>query len=132
MIFPQKRKQKKIELVARPDLVSNFKQKVFVSNLVSNFKRKVFVSKPVSNFFVSFHVKPCVEYYVFESNHVSEFKEKDFKRFPSDLTQKLFTLNLTRDPLEFTKKPGGPKLIPTIFLTADSKTENNPDNIFDS
>ena len=62
--------------------------------------------------------KPCVEYYVFESNHVSKFKEKDFKRFPSDLTQKLFTLNLTRDPLEFTKKPGGPKIIPTIFLAA--------------
>ena len=36
------------------------------------------------------------------------------------------------DPLEFTKKPGGPKIIPTIFLTADSKTENNPDIIFDS
>ena len=79
-----------------------------------------------------YDVKPRVEYYVFESNHVSKFKEKDFKRFPSDLTQKLFTLNLTRDPLEFTKKPGGPKIIPTIFLTADSKTENNPDNIFDN
>ena len=81
--------------MARPDLVSNFKQKVFVSNLVSNFKRKVFVSKPVSKFLVSFHVKPRVKYYVFESNHVSKFKEKDFKRFPSDLTQKLSTLNLT-------------------------------------
>ena len=34
------------------------------------------------------------------------------------MTQKLFTLNLTRDPLEFTKKPGGPKIIPTIFLAA--------------
>ena len=87
MIF-HKKETEKIELVARPDLVSNFKQKVFVSNLVSNFKRKVFVSKPVSKFLVSFHVKPRVEYYVFESNHVSKFKEKDFKRFPSDLTQK--------------------------------------------
>ena len=93
--------------MARPDFVSNFKQKVFVS-------------KPVSKFLVSFHVKPRVEYYVSESNHASKFKEKDFKRFPSYLTQKLFTLNLTRDPLEFTKKPGGPKIIPTIFLTADN------------
>ena len=54
-------------------------QKVFASNLVSNFKRKVFVSKPVSKFLVSFHVKPRVEYYVFESNHVSRKKiSRDF------------------------------------------------------
>ena len=112
--------------------MSNCEGKDYESNLVSNFKRKVFVSKPVSKFLVSFHVKPRVEYYVFESNHVSKFKEKDFKRFPSDLTQKLFTLNLTRDSWKFTQKPGGPKIILTIFLTADSKTENNPDNIFDS
>ena len=43
MIFLQKRKQKKIELVARPDFESNFKRNVFVSNRVSNFKRKVFL-----------------------------------------------------------------------------------------
>ena len=53
-------------------------------------------------------------------------------RFPSDLTRKLFNLNLTRDPLEFTKKPGGPKIITTIFLTAGARAENNEDVIFNS
>ena len=37
--FLPKGKQKKIELVARPDLVSNFKRIVFVSNHVKLYEK---------------------------------------------------------------------------------------------
>ena len=47
-----------------------------MSNLESNFKRKVFVSNLNR---VSFHVKPRVEYYAFESNRVSNCVGKDYE-----------------------------------------------------
>ena len=67
--FLQKRKQKKIELVARRDLESNFKRKVFVSNIklkiltcqLKKASNKFQVKNHVSKFMLEIRRKVCRE-----------------------------------------------------------------------